>query len=98
MPSTPSTVTGENSAHPDREADFHNHQYLYATQQLAGMTPVERSRNLRVARMDPILQFMAGPLLRYDTVDGEGVWHGAALIVSTSASSMLFCSPCPNSR
>lgn len=34
--------------------------------------------------MDPLLQLMAGPLLRYDTVDADGVWHGAAMIVSTS--------------
>lgn len=58
--------------------------YLYATQQLANMTAIERSNNLRVAHMTPILQFMAGPLLRYDTVDADGVWHGAAMIVSTS--------------
>jgi hypothetical protein len=32
--------------------------------------------------MDPYLQFTCGPLLRYDTVDSHGVWHGAALIVS----------------
>lgn len=32
--------------------------------------------------MQPYLQFMCGPLLRYDTVDEHGVWHGAALIVS----------------
>ena len=32
--------------------------------------------------MDPYLQFMCGPLLRYDSVDSDGVWHGAALIVS----------------
>ena len=46
-------------------------------------SPVERSRNLnlRKATMQPYLQFMCGPLLRYDAVDG-GVWHGAALIVS----------------
>lgn len=54
------------------------------------MTAVERSRNLRVARMDPILQFMAGPLLRYDTVDADGVWHGAALIVSELQSDLSF--------
>jgi hypothetical protein len=80
-------VSGQNSAHPDTES-FLNEQYLYATQQLAGMTAVERSKNLRVARMDPILQFMAGPLLRYDTVDMDGVWHGAALIVSTSCAGL----------
>lgn len=82
VPSAPSTVSGQNSAHPSTEEAFQNHQYLYATQQLAGMTAVERSKNLRVARMDPILQYMCGPLLRYDTVDANGVWHGAALIVS----------------
>jgi hypothetical protein len=37
-------------------------------------------------KMNPYLQFMCGPLLRYDTVDEQGVWHGAALIVSESLS------------
>jgi E3 ubiquitin-protein ligase NEDD4 len=32
--------------------------------------------------MHPYLQFMCGPLLRYDSVDSDGVWRGAALIVS----------------
>lgn len=32
--------------------------------------------------MHPNLQFMCGPLLRYDTVDERGVWRGAAMIVS----------------
>lgn len=32
--------------------------------------------------MNPYLQFMCGPLLRYDTMDERAVWHGAALIVS----------------
>lgn len=59
-------------------------QYMpvYASQQLSHMTAVERSQNLRVSSMRPILQLMAGPMLRYDTVDADGVWHGAALIVS----------------
>ena len=48
----------------------------------ANMSAVERSKHLRVARMSPFLQFMAGPLLRYDTVDAAGVWRGAAMIVS----------------
>ena len=48
----------------------------------ANMTAVERSKHLRVARMTPFLQFMAGPLLRYDTVDAMGTWRGAAMIVS----------------
>ncbi|KAJ3537495.1 hypothetical protein NM688_g6678 [Phlebia brevispora] len=62
--------------------------YMYATQQLAHMSPVERSNNLRVSNMRPILQLMAGPMLRYDTVDEEGVWHGAALIVTADAGSI----------
>lgn len=48
----------------------------------ATMSAVERSKHLRVARMSPFLQFMAGPLLRYDTTDAAGVWRGAAMIVS----------------
>ncbi|KAI0781344.1 hypothetical protein BD413DRAFT_27799 [Trametes elegans] len=54
----------------------------------ANMSAVERSKNLRVARMNPYLQFMAGPLLRYDTVDERGVWRGAALIVTADAGSV----------
>ena len=59
--STPSVGPQWSQAtHEDPVAPEH---YAYATQQLAHMTAVERSRNLRVARMDPILPFMAGPLL-----------------------------------
>ncbi|KAI0373303.1 hypothetical protein BV20DRAFT_938217 [Pilatotrama ljubarskyi] len=54
----------------------------------ANMSAVERSKNLRVARMNPYLQFMAGPLLRYDTVDERGVWRGAAMIVTADAGSV----------
>ncbi|KAI0806950.1 hypothetical protein C8Q74DRAFT_1312933 [Fomes fomentarius] len=54
----------------------------------ANMNAVERSRHLRVARMSPHLQFMCGPLLRYDTVDGQGIWRGAALIVTADAGSV----------
>jgi hypothetical protein len=50
--------------------------------QLTQMTAVERSHALRVARMNPHLQFMVGPLLRYDTIDEQGTWNGAVLIVS----------------
>ena len=39
------------------------------------------SQNSRVERMKPHLQFMVGPLLRYDTIE-NGIWRGAALIVS----------------
>ncbi|OBZ75883.1 hypothetical protein A0H81_04778 [Grifola frondosa] len=56
--------------------------------QLSNMSAIERSQALRVARMDPHLQFMAGPLLRYDTVDEQGIWHGAAMIVTADAGSM----------
>ena len=51
---------------------------------LLQLKPVERSERLNLKRklMDPYLQFMCGPLLRYDTIDEDGVWHGAALIVS----------------
>ena len=48
------------------------------------LSPVERSEKLNFKRklMEPYLQFICGPLLRYDTIDESGVWHGAALIVS----------------
>jgi hypothetical protein len=51
---------------------------------LSQLNPVERSHalNVRKRTMSPYLQYMCGPLLRYDTVDEHGVWHGAALIVS----------------
>jgi hypothetical protein len=52
---------------------------------LAQMTAVDRSRAQRLAKMEPHLQFMVGPLLRYDTVDENGLWRGAALIVSKCA-------------
>jgi len=51
---------------------------------LSQLGPVERSRTLKLRKMimNPSLQFVCGPLLRYDTVDEHGAWHGAALIVS----------------
>jgi hypothetical protein len=51
---------------------------------LSQLSAVERSYalNVRKRMMNPYLQLMCGPLLRYDTVDEQGVWHGAALIVS----------------
>lgn len=54
---------------------------------LAQMSAVERSRAQRLARMEPHLQFMVGPLLRYDTVDENGLWRGAALIVTADSGS-----------
>lgn len=68
----------------------------YPTYQLAHLSAVERSQNLRVARMNPHLQFMAGPLLRYDTVDQNGVWHGAAMVVSEYVSLAFVASRIPN--
>lgn len=53
---------------------------IYST--FSQMSAVERSQNLRVARMEPHLRFMVGPLLRYDTVDAQGTWRGAAMVVS----------------
>ncbi|OCH90292.1 hypothetical protein OBBRIDRAFT_812785 [Obba rivulosa] len=53
----------------------------------AQSSAAERSKNLRARRMNPYLQFMAGPLLRYDTVDEQGVWRGAAMIVTADAGS-----------
>ncbi|PPQ73897.1 hypothetical protein CVT26_011729, partial [Gymnopilus dilepis] len=57
-------------------------QSTISTAQLTQMSAVERSHVLRVARMDPHLQFMCGPLLKYDTIDEHGIWHGAALIIT----------------
>ncbi|KAG6896941.1 hypothetical protein C0992_005147 [Termitomyces sp. T32_za158] len=56
--------------------------------QLTQMSAVERSQALRIARMNPHLQFMVGPLLRYDTVDEFGIWHGAAMIVTADSGSI----------
>ncbi|KAF8631431.1 hypothetical protein AX17_005108 [Amanita inopinata Kibby_2008] len=60
--------------------------------QLTHMTPVERSQLQEVPRMDPPLQFMCGPLLKYDTVV-DNVWYGAALIVTADSGSKYEPSP-----
>jgi hypothetical protein len=49
---------------------------------LTHLSAVERSQAFRIARMEPHLQLMVGPLLRYDTIDEQGVWNGFALVVS----------------
>ncbi|KAH9056664.1 hypothetical protein EDB87DRAFT_1202257 [Lactarius vividus] len=54
---------------------------------------IERTQSHKVKKMNPYLQFMCGPLLRYDTVDERGVWHGAALIVTADAGSIYEPSP-----
>ncbi|KAL4076965.1 hypothetical protein V8B97DRAFT_1866259 [Scleroderma yunnanense] len=60
---------------------------------LAQLPPLERSRLQRIPQMNPPLQFMVGPLLRYDTIDSNGTWYGAALIVTADAGS--FYDPVP---
>ncbi|PPR04970.1 hypothetical protein CVT24_010428 [Panaeolus cyanescens] len=67
---------------PIQNAPSNQTQSTISTKHLTQMSAVERSQKLRVARMEPHLQFMCGPLLRYDTIDEHGVWHGAALVVS----------------
>ncbi|TRM61810.1 hypothetical protein BD626DRAFT_500604 [Schizophyllum amplum] len=63
-------------------------QTSVTSSQMTNMSAVERSKMFRVARMEPHLQFMVGPLLRYDTVDTNGTWHGAALVVTADAGSI----------
>jgi hypothetical protein len=61
-----------------------------STPDLTRMTAVERSKMLKTARMNPHLQFMCGPLLRFDNItDGRRVWRGHVMVVSTC----LFCLP-----
>ncbi|EAU88219.2 plasma membrane protein [Coprinopsis cinerea okayama7 len=64
------------------------HSYMVSARQLTKMSAVDRSRVLRVARMEPHLQFMCGPLLKFDTIDEHGVWHGAAMIVTADSGSI----------
>ncbi|KAF9264742.1 hypothetical protein L218DRAFT_862250 [Marasmius fiardii PR-910] len=66
----------------------HMPQPTISASELTRMSAIERSKTLRIARMTPHLQFMVGPLLRYDTVDAQGVWHGAALIVTADSGSV----------
>jgi len=48
------------------------------------LSAAERFQVLRRRKgfMDPYLQFTCEPLLRYDNVNSDALWHGAALIVS----------------
>ncbi|KAJ3744607.1 hypothetical protein DFH05DRAFT_1534942 [Lentinula detonsa] len=62
-------------------------QKSISSSQLSRLSAVERSKTLRVARMDPHLMFMVGPLLKYDTTDEQGIWHGALLIVTADSGS-----------
>jgi hypothetical protein len=54
---------------------------------MAQLPAAERARMQRAPRTDPYLQFMVGPLLRYDTVDENAVWNGAAMIVTADSGS-----------
>ncbi|KAF8557334.1 hypothetical protein OG21DRAFT_1475599 [Imleria badia] len=54
---------------------------------MAQLPPAERARMQKAPRTDPYLQFMVGPLLRYDTVDENGLWHGAVMIVTADSGS-----------
>ncbi|KXN82589.1 hypothetical protein AN958_02440 [Leucoagaricus sp. SymC.cos] len=52
------------------------------------LTATERSKLLRVARMEPHLQFMCGPLLKFDTIESGHTWLGAALVVTADSGSI----------
>ncbi|KAJ3562891.1 hypothetical protein NP233_g9293 [Leucocoprinus birnbaumii] len=53
--------------------------HAITTEQLTHLTAVERSQMLR---------FMCGPLLKFDTIDSQRTWFGAALIVTADAGSI----------
>ncbi|KIM80802.1 hypothetical protein PILCRDRAFT_822082 [Piloderma croceum F 1598] len=59
-----------------------------SSSRVTDMSPIERSQRFKVARMEPHLQFMVGPLLRYDAIDERGVWNGFALIVTSDSGSV----------
>lgn len=61
---------------------------------ITSMSAVDRSNYLRAVRMNPYLQFMVGPLLRYDTVDEHGMWRGSCLVVSACSSLSHIFLPC----
>ncbi|KAG6331039.1 hypothetical protein ID866_8051, partial [Astraeus odoratus] len=63
------------------------------TARAAQLPAAERAKIQRTPQMNPPLQFMVGPLLRYDTIDNNGTWHGAALIVTADSGS--FYDPVP---
>ena len=67
-PSSPFVPPAPHSPHPSFDGSQPSH-----------LSAAERNQT---RKMNPYLQFMCGPLLRYDTMDERAVWHGAALIVS----------------
>ncbi|KAF8580672.1 hypothetical protein K439DRAFT_1648118 [Ramaria rubella] len=54
----------------------------------------QSQQNYAPPRMNPHLQVMCGPLLRYDTVDSRGYYHGACLLVTADAGSVYDPHPC----
>ena len=54
----------------------------------------ERHHSVR-DKMEPHLQLMAGPMLVYHTVK-EGIWYGAAMVVTADAGSVMDPRPCLN--
>jgi hypothetical protein len=75
-----------------------------STPDLTQMSAVERSKMLKTARMNPHLQFMCGPLLRFDNItDNRGMWRGHVMVVSAcpapsfprQASNLRFQPPTP---
>lgn len=91
IPSRPiaqETLSNIPPSSPTRQPAFPvNNQPSLPVEGLVHLSAVERSQLLRVARMEPHLQFMCGPLLKYDTIDSQGTWHGAALIVTADSGS-----------
>lgn len=77
--------TGYPFVHPSTQLSSpvaHSPHPSFDGSQPSHLSAIERSQSLKSRKMNPYLQFMCGPLLRYDTMDEHGVWHGAALIVS----------------
>ncbi|KAK7014992.1 C-CAP/cofactor C-like domain-containing protein [Favolaschia claudopus] len=97
--SRPATPTTPGPPPPPKDAQYaRGYQFGSVTRDsvtssnLTAMSAVERSQFLRVPRMEPHLQFMVGPLLRYDTVV-DGVWYGAVMIVTADAGSLYEPNP-----
>lgn len=81
----PPSGTETRQRHDSRSETSRSITWSDSVAYLAQLPAAERSQMQRAPRMDPYLQFMVGPLLRYDTVDENGLWYGAVLIVSACA-------------
>ncbi|KIJ37701.1 hypothetical protein M422DRAFT_60910 [Sphaerobolus stellatus SS14] len=83
-----------NGEHWQQATDTKEHIYADVS---TSSTPVERSRlqeQHAPVQMNPHLNVMCGPLLRYDTVTPSGVYRGACMIVTADAGSTY--EPHPN--